>query len=120
MRSKVASKDGTIITYEKVGQGDVVILVLGALNSRKSGSKLAKLLSTHFTVVNYDRRGRGDSMHGGAGAIQMHDAAQAISKYIPQGKFLTLTGQTHGVSPKVLAPVLIEFFGGRSQSNKPL
>src|SRR5512135_2451412 len=57
----VTSKDGTKIAYETVGHGPVVILVLGALNSRKSGSKLAKLLASHFTVVSYDRRGRGDS-----------------------------------------------------------
>ena len=57
----VTSKDGTKIAYETVGHGRVVILVLGALNSRKSGSKLAKLLASHFTVVSYDRRGRGDS-----------------------------------------------------------
>lgn len=43
MRAKVTSKDGTTIAYEKVGHGEVVILVLGALNSRKSGSKFAKL-----------------------------------------------------------------------------
>src|SRR6266496_4942042 len=58
---KVTSKDGTKIAYDKVGQGPVVILVLGALNSRKSGAKLAKLLASHFTVISYDRRGRGDS-----------------------------------------------------------
>ena len=259
MKSKVTSKDGTIITYDKAGHGDVVILVLGALNSRKSGSRLAKILSAHFTVVNYDRRGRGDStdtkpyspgrefedmkalidvigepvyiyghssgaaialqagsklsgqvkkiaiyeapyslhdeeyktaseyyaqlkkllregrkadavtlfirsvgvsdkqiqaikrmpmwkgleamaptlaydsdimgkghvlpvallksikiptlvMHGGASSVQMRDAAQAITKYIPRAQILTLDGQTHGVSPKSLAPVLVEFF----------
>ncbi len=40
----VTSKDDTKIAYDKVGTGPVVILVLGALNSRKSGAKLAKLL----------------------------------------------------------------------------
>src|SRR3989442_9800516 len=57
----VTSKDGTSIAYDRVGHGPVVILVLGALNSRKSGAKLAKLLASHFTVISYDRRGRGDS-----------------------------------------------------------
>ena len=57
----VASKDGTKIAYEKVGRGPVVIFILGALNTRKSGASLAKLLAPKFTVVNYDRRGRGDS-----------------------------------------------------------
>jgi hypothetical protein len=49
-------------------------------------------------------------MHGGAGAPFMRDAALAISKIIPKAKLRTLAGQTHGVSPKVLAPVLEEFF----------
>jgi len=57
----VTSKDGTKIAYESVGHGPVVILVLGALNSRKSGANLAKLLASRFTVISYDRRGRGDS-----------------------------------------------------------
>src|SRR5512135_2791207 len=58
---KVTSKDGTIIAYDKKGNGPAVILVLGALNSRKSGAKLAKLLAARFTVISFDRRGRGDS-----------------------------------------------------------
>jgi pimeloyl-ACP methyl ester carboxylesterase len=255
----VTSKDGTRIAYDKVGRGRVVILVLGALNSRKSGAKLAKLLAPRFTVITYDRRGRGDStdtvpyspqrevediealidevggpvylyghssgaaialeaafrlrrrvrklaiyeapyaldvdarkaakeyngllkkllaskrngdavalfiravgvsekqiqalrrmpmwrgleamaptlahdsevlgeghslptallagvttptivMHGGAGAPSMRDAAQAITEAIPNAQLRTLAGQTHGVKPKVLAPVLEEFF----------
>lgn len=58
---KVTSQDGTQIAYDKRGAGPVVILVLGALNKRGSGDKLAKLLSGDLTVVTYDRRGRGDS-----------------------------------------------------------
>lgn len=256
---KVVSKDGTSIAYEKSGTGPALILVLGALNSRKSGAKLAKLLAVRFTVITYDRRGRGDStdtlpyspqrevedlaaligsvpapvfvyghssgaalaltaalelrkkigrlaiyeapyaldadarkaatayfrtlkkllaaghkddavalfvrsvgvsdkqiqamkrlpmwkglvklaptlaydsevlgeghalaaarlsritiptlvMHGGAGAPSMRDAAQAISQAIPKAQLRTLDRQTHGVSPKVLAPVLEDFF----------
>lgn len=58
---EAVSRDGTRIAYEKQGKGPVVILALGALNSRKSGASLAKLLASRFTVVSYDRRGRGDS-----------------------------------------------------------
>lgn len=61
----VASKDGTKIAYDKRGTGPALILVLGALNSRKSGAKLAKLLAAQFTVISYDRRGRGDSTDTG-------------------------------------------------------
>ena len=259
MIKTVISKDGTQIAYDKVGGGKVVIMVLGALNSRKSGAKLAKLLASQFTVISYDRRGRGDStdtapytpqreiedvaaliveaggpvylyghssgsaivleaalvlhkqvmklaiyeapysvssdagktaeeydtelkkllasgrngdavalfiksvgvsdnqiqamkgmpmwrglvklaptlaydsdimgkghmlpaarlarisvpalvMHGGKGSPAMRDAAKAISEAIPDARFRTLAGQTHGVSPRVIAPVLAEFF----------
>lgn len=61
MRQFVNSNDGIKIAYEKVGHGQVVIQVLGALNSRKTGAKLAKTLAPKFTVISYDRRGRGDS-----------------------------------------------------------
>ena len=59
--AKITSQDGTIIAYDKKGQGPVLILVLGALNRRSQGKKLAELLADRFTVVSYDRRGRGDS-----------------------------------------------------------
>jgi len=242
-----------------MGRGPVIVLVLGALNSRKSGASLAKLLASRFTVISYDRRGRGEStdtvpyapqrevedltalideigepaflyghssgaalaleaaiklgkqvrklaiyeapyaldgharkaakeydrllkkllasgrngdavalfvrfvgvsdkqvqalrrmamwrglealaptlaydndilgeghslptallagittptlvMHGGAGTPSMRDAAQAISEAIPKAQFRTIANQKHGVSPKVLAPVLADFF----------
>jgi pimeloyl-ACP methyl ester carboxylesterase len=61
MRQFVNSRDGTRIAYETTGDGQAALIVLGALNSRKSGTKLAKLLASKFTAVSYDRRGRGDS-----------------------------------------------------------
>ena len=61
--NKAISKDGTVIAYERSGQGPALILVDGALCSREFGSmpKVAALLSPHFTVYVYDRRGRGES-----------------------------------------------------------
>ena len=61
--SKVLSKDGTAIAFDKLGHGEPVILVDGALCSRAFGPlpNLAKLLAPHFTVFNYDRRGRNES-----------------------------------------------------------
>jgi pimeloyl-ACP methyl ester carboxylesterase len=61
MPSTVISKDGTRIAYDRIGHGQAVILVLGALNARKAGTKLAKLLASRFSVITYDRRGRGES-----------------------------------------------------------
>jgi pimeloyl-ACP methyl ester carboxylesterase len=61
--SKVTSKDGTQIAYDKQGQGPAVILIDGALGFRSFGfsPELAKLLEPNFTVYIYDRRGRGES-----------------------------------------------------------
>jgi pimeloyl-ACP methyl ester carboxylesterase len=61
--SEVISKDGTAIAFERTGSGPAVIIVDGALCSRRFGPspKLAGPLSSHFTVYTYDRRGRGAS-----------------------------------------------------------
>jgi pimeloyl-ACP methyl ester carboxylesterase len=39
------------------------------------------------------------------------EAAAALASAIPDGRHVTLEGQTHDVDPEVLAPVLIEFLG---------
>lgn len=59
----LTSKDGTRIAYDQRGSGPPLVLVDGAMCSRKFGPSpsLAPLLAPHFTVFNYDRRGRGDS-----------------------------------------------------------
>ncbi len=63
MTQTIKSKDGTLIAYEKAGQGKPLILVDGALCSRKFGPSqaLVLVLARHFTVFTYDRRGRGES-----------------------------------------------------------
>lgn len=57
----VTSKDGTVITYDRLGSGPAVILVTGGSVDRMSNAPLAELLAPHFTVFNYDRRGRNES-----------------------------------------------------------
>jgi pimeloyl-ACP methyl ester carboxylesterase len=62
----VISQDGTRIAYERIGHGQPVILVDGALCYRGSGPSgpLAAILARDFTVYTYDRRGRGESGEG--------------------------------------------------------
>jgi pimeloyl-ACP methyl ester carboxylesterase len=57
----VTSKDGTIIAFDRLGDGPPVILVSGGSVDRSSNSGLAEQLADRFTVFNYDRRGRGPS-----------------------------------------------------------
>ena len=59
--STVKSADGTVIAYERHGQGPAVVLVDGALSVRGGKAGLDDLLGPRFTVYRYDRRGRGDS-----------------------------------------------------------
>ena len=59
--NKVISQDGTVIAFDRSGEGPAVILVVGAFNDRATGAPLARFIERHFTVFNYDRRGRGES-----------------------------------------------------------
>jgi pimeloyl-ACP methyl ester carboxylesterase len=57
----VASADGTVIAFDRYGDGPPVIMTVGAFNTRSQTEPLARALAPRFTVLNYDRRGRGDS-----------------------------------------------------------
>src|SRR5258708_18220177 len=62
--NQIMSKDGTLIAFDRSGQGPAVILVGGAFQYRAIDprtAQLAALLAEQFTVFHYDRRGRGDS-----------------------------------------------------------
>jgi pimeloyl-ACP methyl ester carboxylesterase len=56
----VTSADGTVIGYDRVGEGPVLIVCVGALCTRTTFVAPPDL-ARQFTVVTYDRRGRGDS-----------------------------------------------------------
>jgi len=47
---------------------------------------------------------------GGASPAWMHSAAEALAAQLPHAKRITLEAQTHAIDPKVIAPVLDEFF----------
>ncbi len=64
--SKVQSRDGTPITFDRSGQGPAIIMVTGALYTRPAEAPSAEApgeasLARHFTVFAYDRRGHGQS-----------------------------------------------------------
>ncbi|MFD3512095.1 alpha/beta fold hydrolase [Streptomyces sp. NPDC058657] len=59
--SKVISRDGTPLAYERRGEGPPLILVGGAFSTGTAEGPLAGLLAADFDVVTYDRRGRGAS-----------------------------------------------------------
>ena len=54
------SADGTVIAYDRTGDGPPLIVAVGAFCDRRSFVPPAGLTG-RFTVYTYDRRGRGDS-----------------------------------------------------------
>lgn len=72
-------------------------------DSLGEGYKLPKSLLTHITT-------RTLVMHGGKGSASMAETAKSISQLIPKAELYTIEGQDHGVSPKVVSPVLAKFF----------
>ena len=59
--AKATSQDGTIIAFDRYGNGPALIVVSGAMSIRAYRVSFAETLAPHFTVYIYDRRGRGDS-----------------------------------------------------------
>jgi pimeloyl-ACP methyl ester carboxylesterase len=57
----VTSADGTVIAFDRYGDGPPVIMTVGAFNTRSQTEPLARALAPRFMALNYDRRGRGDS-----------------------------------------------------------
>jgi pimeloyl-ACP methyl ester carboxylesterase len=58
---KVQSKDGTLIAYEKSGNGPALVLVHGTSADHTRWAPIVRQLQAKFTVYAVDRRGRGES-----------------------------------------------------------
>lgn len=116
-------------------RGDAVALFMGlvgtpdeAIAQMRQAPMWSGLESVAPTLA-YDAAAMGDSsvptqraaevatptlvLDGGAGLPFMHSTAVALAGALPNGQQHTLGGQTHDVSPEVLAPVLEAFFGDR-------
>jgi pimeloyl-ACP methyl ester carboxylesterase len=50
------------------------------------------------------------AIDGGKTDARLREAVRAVASAVPGAQHRTLEGQTHNVNPKVLAPVVIEFF----------
>jgi pimeloyl-ACP methyl ester carboxylesterase len=113
---QVTSKDGTVIAYDRIGQGPALLLVGGAFQYRAIDprtTQLAALLAEHFTVFHYDRRGRGDSLDTQPYAVEreMEDLEALISEAggaafvfgMSSGGVLALSAAARGLAIKKLA-----------------
>jgi len=125
--SKVISKDGTAISFNRSGKGLPIILVDGALCSRSFGPmpKLARLLSANFAVITYDRRGRGESGDALSYALEREiediealiaAAGESVSLFgASSGAVLAMAAAASGLNVRKLAmyePPLVAGAGG--------
>jgi pimeloyl-ACP methyl ester carboxylesterase len=120
-------------------RGDAVVLfmeLVGTPSDQISGMKQAPVWQMFEMVaptLAYDAAAMGSTrgapleraaqlgipalvMDGGANLAMMpfmHETAAALAQAIPNAQHCTLEGQTHDVNLQVLAPVLIDFFGGQ-------
>lgn len=129
--STILSKDGTVIAFDELGNGEPIILVDGALCSRAFGPlpKLAQLLAPHFTVFNYDRRGRNESGDTPPYAVEreVEDIEALIAKSggsasvfgTSSGAALALAAAARGANIKKLALYEPPFVAGRSARTAP-
>lgn len=76
----VQSKDGTAITYERLGSGPAVVL-LRPLVDRSLYAPHARALAEHFTVYSYDRRAQSQSGNATPYAVEreIEDVAALVS-----------------------------------------
>jgi len=133
--SRVTSKDGTSIAYDRHGSGPAVILVGGGLvdpatgrAGRSENAPLARELAEHFTVYNYDRRGRGDSGDTLPYALEREiedlealitEAGGSAHLYgVSSGGALVLEAAAAGIAADRLA--MYEVPGGHGRGRRPV
>ncbi len=101
------------IAFDRTGSGPPVILVVGAFNTRSTGTALAAALSARHTVFTYDRRGRGDSGDAAPYAVEreiedldwlVQQAGGRASVFgFSSGAALALAAAIHGLASTQLA-----------------
>ncbi len=123
--NQVMSNDGTVIAFDRSGQGPAVILVGGAFQYRAidpSTAQLAALLAQHFTVFHYDRRGRGESGDTQPYAVErevedlealIHEAGGSAFVFgMSSGGVLALEAAARGLAITKLAAYELPFNSG--------
>ncbi|MEU2179976.1 alpha/beta fold hydrolase [Streptomyces thermolilacinus] len=83
VRGRVTSADGTVVAYERRGEGPPLVLVGGALSPRRGEWRLAGLLAERFTTYTYDRRGPGGGAAGCGPEREVDDLAALVAEAGP-------------------------------------
>ena len=99
--STVRSKDGTLIAFDRVGDGQPIIL-----RDNQRGEPLSTRRWASVTIPTL-------VMDGGKRPAWMQHGMKALGDVLPNVTRRTLDGQTHMLKAKAVVPVLTEFFSER-------
>ncbi|MBV9817234.1 MAG: alpha/beta hydrolase [Solirubrobacterales bacterium] len=93
----VTSADGTVLAFDRLGDGPPVIMAAGAFNDRGTTAPLSRALAQRCRVLNYDRRGRGGSGDTAPYAVQreIEDLAALIGH---AGRDVAVFGYSSGAN----------------------
>jgi pimeloyl-ACP methyl ester carboxylesterase len=108
---------------EAVGVPAVFVFLMRFMPAWPKLKAIAHTIVYDITILDGDQRGKPLSSTrwagitvptlvavGGKSPAWMRHAMDALRDVLPNVQYRTLDGQTHMVSPKALAPVLVEFF----------
>jgi pimeloyl-ACP methyl ester carboxylesterase len=124
--STVTSPDGTVIDYDRYGDGPAVIFIGGAATYRtidEATTQTAKRLAAEgFTTVDYDRRGRSGDTPPWALDREVEDVAELIKAVgggaalcsNSSGANIALAAASAGADVTALALYEPPFFAGHS------
>ncbi len=102
---KIRSKDGTLIAYERSGQGPPLVLVHGTLATHARWGNISRMLAKQFTVYAIDRRGRGGS--GDTEPYELEREFEDIAAVVDSiGQKVNLLGHSHGALCSLEAALL--------------
>ena len=103
----VTSSDGTLIAFERTGEGPPLVLVHGSTADHTRWPSVLPELSSHFTVLAMDRRGRGQSGDNDTYLIdrEYEDVAAVVRA---SGARVDLLGHSFGALCAMEAALLVE------------
>lgn len=104
---KVFSKDGTVISYLKKGDGSPLLLVHGTTADHQRWSSILPRFEQHFTVYAMDRRGRGESGDSPEYAIE-REAEDVAAVVEAIGEPTAILGHSYGAVCSLEAALLTD------------
>lgn len=117
--------DAVKLFLNRVGAPSLVIAVMQIMPVWSKLKAVAPTLVYDITIVEGNQIGKPLQAHrwssvnvptlvcaGGKSPAWMRNGMKALTETIPNAKLRVLEGQTHMLKPKVIAPVLVEFFPG--------